>query len=371
MNSQTAVALVGFEKHFLSNLDAEKLYFQNIQELININVWSDLHIDLPRVILYNVPRDIEGLRILNDFLKSQDHSHEVILLDKYGHSSREKVGREIGAIDYLDARHHESDIQLRVETLLLSLYRQSTELAEVHRYKIPIPKRIFDIAVASMLILILSPLFLLVGLFIRLESRGKVFYYQPRVGTGYRIFNFYKFRSMRVGADKQVAQMQDKNQYAPASTTKKKLKKGRKLISDNGWIDEETHLQVLTANETNAFFKVKNDPRITRVGKFIRNTSIDELPQLFNVLLGDMSIVGNRPLPLYEAEKLTSDKWAKRFMAPAGITGLWQVTERGKANASSDSRKKLDVIYAESNSFWGDLIILLKTPLAALQQENV
>ncbi|MEO0334303.1 MAG: sugar transferase, partial [Bacteroidota bacterium] len=110
---------------------------------------------------------------------------------------------------------------------------------------------------------------------------------------------------------------------------------------------------------------------ITRVGKIIRNTSIDELPQLFNVLRGDMSLVGNRPLPLYEAEKLTSDDLAKRFMAPAGITGLWQVTERGKSNTSEESRKKLDIEYAEKYSFWLDMKILLKTPLAAFQQENV
>jgi len=88
-------------------------------------------------------------------------------------------------------------------------------------------------------------------------------------------------------------------------------------------------------------------------------------------LLGDMSIVGNRPLPLYEAEKLTDDLWTERFMAPAGITGLWQVTERGKSNTTEDSRKMLDIVYARTYTFWGDIKILLKTPLAALQQENV
>mgnify|MGYP000082494397 CR=1 FL=1 len=87
------------------------------------------------------------------------------------------------------------------------------------------------------------------------------------------------------------------------------------------------------------------------IGKIIRKTSIDELPQLINVLRGEMSIVGNRPLPLYEAEKLTCDDWAKRFMAPAGLTGLWQVDKRGKDNLSAEERIRLDMNYADNYSF--------------------
>jgi len=103
----------------------------------------------------------------------------------------------------------------------------------------------------------------------------------------------------------------------------------------------------------------------------LRNTSIDELPQLFNVLRGDMSIIGNRPLPLYEAEKLTSDQFAARFLAPAGITGLWQVSKRGKGGVSEDERKALDVDYARNYSVTSDLRILLMTIPALFQQENV
>ena len=113
-------------------------------------------------------------------------------------------------------------------------------------------------------------------------------------------------------------------------------------------------------------------PRVTKIGNFIRNTSIDELPQLINVFKGDMSIVGNRPLPLYEAEQLTSDDWSARFMGPAGITGLWQVELRGKKGVmSEEERKALDNKYAESYSFWGDIRLIFRTIPALLQKENV
>jgi lipopolysaccharide/colanic/teichoic acid biosynthesis glycosyltransferase len=238
-------------------------------------------------------------------------------------------------------------------------------------------KRGFDIVVAGTLLLLLSPLFLVVALLIKLESRGPVFYAAKRVGQGYRSFDFYKFRSMRTDADQLLEKMKTQNQYggqgtpAPKANFSWQEKEGDFLVADEGYIAEEDWVATKSDDEKKAFVKFKNDPRITRIGHFIRNTSIDELPQLVNVLKGDMSLVGNRPLPLYEASKLTSDDAIGRFLAPAGITGLWQVTERGKANTSADSRKQLDVTYAKDYSFAMDMMILIKTPLAALQQENV
>jgi lipopolysaccharide/colanic/teichoic acid biosynthesis glycosyltransferase len=120
-----------------------------------------------------------------------------------------------------------------------------------------------------------------------------------------------------------------------------------------------------------------NDPRITKVGKIIRNTSIDELPQLINVIKGDMSIVGNRPLPVYEAEQLTLGLISKRFLAPAGITGLWQVELRGNGGVmSEDERKRLDNLYAENfvngnYSFWYDMKLILRTVPALFQKDTV
>jgi lipopolysaccharide/colanic/teichoic acid biosynthesis glycosyltransferase len=123
--------------------------------------------------------------------------------------------------------------------------------------------------------------------------------------------------------------------------------------------------------------KILDDPRVTKVGKFIRNTSIDELPQLINVLKGDMSIVGNRPLPVYEAELLTADTLSKRFLAPPGITGLWQVELRGKGGVmSEEERMRLDNEYADhfegdNYSFWYDVKLILRTIPALFQSGSV
>jgi lipopolysaccharide/colanic/teichoic acid biosynthesis glycosyltransferase len=202
-------------------------------------------------------------------------------------------------------------------------------------------KKVFDILVSLTAITILSPVFLIIAALIKLESKGPVLYCSPRVGRGYKIFKFYKFRTMHVGADSKVPELYHLNQY-------------------NTICDKTSPL----------FFKVINDPRVTRIGRFLRNTSLDELPQFFNVLKGDMSIVGNRPLPLYEAETLTTDEWAKRFLAPAGITGLWQIRKKANKNMSTEDRIHLDIDYADKHNFAYDLWILANTPTALLQKDE-
>ena len=244
------------------------------------------------------------------------------------------------------------------------------------QYRIPVGKRVFDLVVASLILMSLSPLFLIVIIAIRLESKGKVFYHQPRVGMGYQIFPFFKFRSMYADADKRVEELKEMSQYADAEKEclQADVVVGHQeeiRVSDDGIISESQFNEQEQKEIEQSFFKVKNDPRITKVGKFIRKTSIDELPQLINVLRGEMSLVGNRPLPLYEAEKLTEDKYIQRFFAPAGITGYWQVTDRGKDDVSGEGRKLRDVFYAQNWNMMLDFWILFRTPFAAIQQENV
>lgn len=223
-------------------------------------------------------------------------------------------------------------------------------------FKIPIWKRTFDILFTSFAVLALSPIYLLTILLIRLESKGPIFYNATRVGAGLNIFPFHKFRSMYVGTDSatKMKELAALNQYTNESEQKEidagpvydcpRCNKAEEpcspILKDNKGKDicEYQYNNWKKKKEKNVFVKYANDPRITKVGKFIRKTSIDELPQLFNILKGDMSIVGNRPIPMYESELITSDAWGERFNAPAGLTGLWQVSKRGKAEMSEIGR---------------------------------
>ena len=256
----------------------------------------------------------------------------------------------------------------------------------LNAFRLPLWKRAFDIVFSGMALLCLSPLLILTALAIRLESKGPIIYKSKRVGSNYLIFDFLKFRSMYTDADKHLKDFNTLNQYQQEEEQEEDIwgeeqeteeiqkvdEEEILLISDDFVISEEDYIHKKSKEKSNAFVKLENDPRITKVGRFIRKYSIDELPQLINILKGDMSIVGNRPLPLYEAELLTSDEHIDRFMGPAGLTGLWQVEKRGEAGKlSAEERKQLDITYAKTFSFWLDIKIILKTVTAFIQKENV
>jgi lipopolysaccharide/colanic/teichoic acid biosynthesis glycosyltransferase len=268
------------------------------------------------------------------------------------------------------------------------------------RFKIPVWKRLFDIFFSCLGIILLSPVFILTAIAIRLESPGPILFKSKRVGTNYTIFDFLKFRSMYADAEQRLKELsKEHNQYAAENQEQEEkttvtaplgeeaeqgmLDMGMEsmmmisdeeimLVGDDFVMAESDFTKKKEEEINNAFVKIEDDPRITKVGHFIRKTSIDELPQLFNILKGDMSIVGNRPLPLYEAEKLTSDSTIDRFMAPAGLTGLWQVEERGKGgNMSAEERKQLDITYGQTYSFSLDMKIIFRTLTSFMQKGNV
>jgi len=285
-------------------------------------------------------------------------------------------------IDAFPHDYSEQNLRLRLNYLIQKKEYEQKEHAtdESTTIRIPLGKRLFDIGFALLLLTAASPILLIAAILIKLDSKGPIFYSSKRVGTGFKIFDMYKFRTMSTGADKLLAGMASQNMYNTAPASKPESDQcdacilagvacQQPLFMDQKQICEVLHHR--EQKEKAMFTKFKEDPRVTRLGKILRNTSIDELPQLFNILRGDMSFVGNRPLPLYEAEKLTTIGYDRRFAAPAGLTGLWQVIKRGKSNVSDQERIQLDVLYAKTYSFRTDMIILLKTVKAVWQKENV
>ncbi|TKK65645.1 sugar transferase [Ilyomonas limi] len=195
-------------------------------------------------------------------------------------------------------------------------------------------KRVFDVVVASILILLLSPILLVVAVLIKLSSKGDILYSNERVGYGGRNFRCYKFRSM----------ISDQSEKAQA------------------------YKAALEQQQKGILLKLPNDPRVTWIGKIIRKSSIDELPQLFNVLLGDMSIVGPRPLVPFMLAHLPEFKAIRCLMRP-GITGLWQIRDRIN-NTSAEFMIEHDTEYIKDYSLMMDLKILLSTPKVVLSAEG-
>jgi lipopolysaccharide/colanic/teichoic acid biosynthesis glycosyltransferase len=194
-----------------------------------------------------------------------------------------------------------------------------------------IAKRLFDVGVCILLLPVLVPLVLLCALAIKLDSRGPILISQARTGRDGTLFRMLKFRTMVANADELKAEL--------------------------------AHLNILPPPD----FKIPNDPRITRVGKILRQTSLDELPQLFNVVRGDMSLVGPRPTSFAAS---TYALWhTQRLEVPPGITGLWQV--KGRNTTTFDERLRLDIEYIEHRSFGLDLKILLLTVPTVLRRTGV
>lgn len=193
-------------------------------------------------------------------------------------------------------------------------------------------KRVFDLILSFILLIFLLPIFIAVAILIKLDDpKGKVFFRQSRIGKNEKKFDMYKFRSMYTDAEERLAEL--------------------------------SHLNEIEGK----MFKIKKDPRITRVGKHIREYSIDELPQIINVIKGNMSLIGPRP-PLISEYKLYSEYDKNRLVVEPGITGLWQVS--GRNSLSFSKMVELDIEYIKSMSLKNDLVIFFKTIVVVLKKEN-
>jgi exopolysaccharide biosynthesis polyprenyl glycosylphosphotransferase len=192
-------------------------------------------------------------------------------------------------------------------------------------------KRSFDLVVALLIVVVGSPLWVLIGVLVKVTSQGPVFYADRRVGLGENEFHMLKFRTMVAHA-------------------------------------EEQQVALEAANEASgALFKIRDDPRVTRVGRVLRRYSIDEVPNVINVLRGEMSLVGPRPLPLRDFERL--EPWhRRRYNVLPGMTGLWQIA--GRSDLSFDDLVRLDFYYLENWSIWLDISILVKTPLVVFRRRG-
>ncbi|MGI8922723.1 MAG: sugar transferase [Fimbriimonadales bacterium] len=219
---------------------------------------------------------------------------------------------------------------MKSQTPIRSTY--ATHIPQV-RVAYALWKRVLDVVGSIVLIALLSPVLAAIALLVKFTSQGRVIYQSPRIGKGGVQFPFYKFRSMYEDADKRLGD----------------------LLAEG-------------SNEKDGpIFKMKNDPRITPIGVFLRKYSLDELPQLFNVLKGEMSLVGPRPPIPREVDQYDEKAFVRLCVTP-GITCLWQIC--GRSDTTFDEWMALDTLYVEQMSFWLDLKILLKTPTAVLRGDG-
>jgi lipopolysaccharide/colanic/teichoic acid biosynthesis glycosyltransferase len=358
------------------NLGARKLIsFKNGIELIDRLEDNDWHLEA--IISQSEVMAPSGISLLETLLQKKQLRIPFFIICNNFNEKIAKIALLAGVAEVFKMPFKIENLETRVNFVIdqwevLQTHKKAKE-TERMAYKTPLVKRVFDICFAGIVLILLSPIMLLIMILIRLESSGPIFYYALRVGTGYHIFKFYKFRSMYFDADKRLNDLKHLNQYG--SDTRKSRKNEKQVVesflceeckakkvkcqypiySDTMHMCEKEYAMMKKNSGESTFIKIKNDPRMTRVGKFIRKTSIDE----------------NRPLPLYEAEKLTTDKYSLRFMAPAGITGLWQVEKRGNGKMSEEERLVLDNIYAKNHSFSNDIFLILRTIPAIFQKENV
>ncbi len=351
-----SIFLIGFEKTFDLMVDQVENEFGitdvfEFKEQIDFSNWCQENTpvydkkDLPNLILLNYDFLLKNnFKVLQEITKQPSLQFiPLVCINNGERKFNAKDGLRRGIDDCYSKNIDWKGLRKRVtflKTYKPFMAEEQQVEKESKRFKMPFWKRAFDIVFSLGVLIVLSPLLTLVAVLIKLESKGPLIYKSKRAGTGFQIFDFLKFRSMADGADKKIQDL--------------------------------AHLNKYDSNESDgpSFVKLKNDPRVTRIGKIIRKLSIDELPQMLNVLKGDMSVVGNRPLPLYEADQLTNDQWATRFLAPAGITGWWQINKQAAKNLHESERMRLDIEYAENFSIWFDLKIILKTIPAMVQKDE-
>ncbi len=303
-------------------LQADKALGKEFVGFITTGPRPDLKIGEDDVVggLDDVASVLRGLRVDHVYIASRDLSHAAILriLDECT-ANQTQVDM---LSDLYEILHGRATVQQVAGFPMVSLRQAAL------RRRQEMIKRWMDIVISLGLMVFAIPLALIIMIAIRLDSPGPALYSQVRVGKGGKLFRMYKFRSMAIDAEERLEQVRPLNEAI------------------------------------GPIFKIKEDPRVTRVGRFLRRTSLDELPQIYNVLKGDMSLVGPRP-PLPSEVEAYEDWHRQRLTVNQGMTGLWQVS--GRSLLAFDEMVKLDIYYIENWSIWLDLLILLRTIPIVLQ----
>ncbi len=298
-----------------------------------------------------IPASYEGVPVISDLAGLPDairesRANEVIIADA------NVDGDTLFDVMMRCGRRH--GVEFRIAPSLFNCLPSKTEVDQIgalpmiRLFREPLSdfargtKRLSDLVIASLTLAMLSPFWLLIALLIKFDSKGPIFYAQERVGMDGRIFLVYKFRTMRMDADSEIHR-----EYQ------------RKFIAG--------HAEANVGNADEPAYKLRDDPRITRVGSWLRRFSLDEVPQLFNVLRGDMSIVGPRPPIPYEVEAYEL-RHRKRLDMKPGLTGLWQVS--GRNRLPFEEMVKLDLFYIENWSLLFDLKIILRTVMVMLRGDG-
>lgn len=283
--------------------------------------------------IYQIPV-IGGLEIIPELTRKLSVDHAIIAIPRVSKQRQQEIikkySKYFSNVTIIPELYGLNTLWVSTQDLggILGLKVQQSLLQRTAK----IQKRIFDIIFASLLIILSIPLYIIIAIAIKLDSKGSILFYQKRVGLNHKKFKMIKFRTMHVDAERRLYQI---------------LKENPDLY-----------------NEYKVYHKLKNDPRLTRIGKFLRKYSLDELPQFFNVLKGDMSLTGPRAYQIFEHEKVNSHEDII-FKVKPGISGLWQVTDRNQT--SFEERKITDIYYIRNWSMFLDFYILARTIVVVLR----
>ena len=384
----TFLLYIGKNKDFLRKFskleNVQMIYAQNYQDAITICIRLKVR---ENIIVLHEQGEMNGdIEQIGAFRKKFYQAYVVLITDRLTPEAS-KVYLNSGINDTVSLNITTARLRQKIDIINKRqelLYAHNRKKKDVRHFILPQWKRCFDILFSGAALIFLSPVFLLIAIAIRMESKGPVIYKSKRVGTNYTIFNFLKFRSMYTDADKKLKDLAGQNQYQPEGTPEIAkdfsmeelgglmfgddgvIDNGGMLVSDDFIIPEEEFISRQNALDESPFIKIEKDPRVTKVGRVLRKYSLDELPQLVNILKGDMSVVGPRPErpELAEEYEKTMPEFEFRLQVKAGLTGYAQVT--GLYDTLPYDKLKMDLMYIENYSIFLDLRIILMTLKTAL-----